>query len=180
MIFLLTLHPLSNMYDVFLPSYTPGCPHGCAAWNETSGPLWKTGKVPPQANSGGKGVCSMPAAQSGAHECDCAEKDADTYMTDSYAGPWCYCADVKVGEPDKAYCNPPNATVEQLNLQVAAPDTIVASFVTYEPLPAGPPVAMLSTSPLADGAAATQLQGVSHLYSFQPKPCHAPAPCPAP
>ncbi len=37
-----------------------------------------------------------------------------------------------------AYCTEPPSHVEQLNLQLAAPDTVVASFVTYEALPAEP------------------------------------------
>ena len=81
-------------------------------------------------------------------------------MTDSYAGPWCYCASAAKGEPDKAYCTPPSSHVEQLNLQVAAPDTVVASFVTYEELPATPPLAMLGTSP----ENMKQQTGVSHKY----------------
>jgi len=158
---LLLVSPLANMYDVIMPSYIPGCPSGCAAWSSVGQPeLWADGTVPADAAN----HCAMPAAQSGAHECDCAEKDADTYMTDSYAGPWCFCASGKHGEaasPDKAYCTPPPSHVEQLNLQLAAPDTVVASFVTYESLPTSPPIAMLGTS--VDSM--VQVAGVSHKYT---------------
>ena len=163
MAFSLIFAPFSNMYDVIMPAYESGCPHGCADWTTVDQPaLWADGKVP----SGAGRNCAMPAAQSGAHECDCGEKDADTYMTDSYAGPWCFCADSKgewdqFGETSKAYCTPPKSHVEQLNLQLAAPDTVVASFVTYEDLPTAPPVAMLGTS----DNPTTQVTGVSHKYT---------------
>lgn len=174
---LVALASLGNMYDIVMPSYLSGCSNGCMAWDGARlanySHLWADG-VPKDAGSS----CAMPAAQAGKHECDCGQKDAERYMTDSYAGPWCFCN--AGATKNMSYCSAPKSHVEQLNLQVAAPDTIVASFVTYEALPAGPPVAMLSTSPLADGGAATQLQGVSHSYSFQPKPCKAPAVCPAP
>lgn len=151
----------ANMYDVIMPSYISGCSHGCTPWTSAGqDQLWANGKVPADAAS----HCAMPAAQSGAHECDCAEKDADTYMTDSYAGPWCFCAasaDGVAPTSDKAYCTPPNSHVEQLNLQLAAPDTVVASFVTYEDLSTSPPVAMLGTS--KDDM--VKVTGVSHLYA---------------
>ena len=58
----------ANMYDVVMPSYLSGCPHGCANWSAVGqDQLWATGKVPTDAGNN----CAMPAAQSGTHECDC-------------------------------------------------------------------------------------------------------------
>mmetsp|Transcript_42180 Transcript_42180/g.75523 ORF Transcript_42180/g.75523 Transcript_42180/m.75523 type:complete len:567 (-) Transcript_42180:138-1838(-) len=143
-----------NVYDYFMPHYIPGCKGGCASWASVrkAASLFADGKVPEEA-----GVqCAMPGASAGNHECDCAEKNATTYMEDSYAGPWCYCKD-----GTSEYCTPPNSTVEQLNLQLAASSVVVAGFVTYEELPAGPAVAMLGTSV----GNMRLIEGVSHKYS---------------
>jgi hypothetical protein len=149
------------MYDVVMPSYIPGCAHGCASWASLSkdvAAMFATADGPRAACQ----HCAMPANHSGMHECDCGQKDDQRYMTDSYAGPWCYCLEAD-GTPSTttAYCTPPNATVEQLNLQIADPTTVVASFVTYEPLPSSAPVAMLGES---EDALTTTVLGVSHEY----------------
>merc|ERR1719326_1526006 len=79
-----------------------------------------------------------------------------TYINDSYAGPWCFCAD-----GSQAYCNPPSNVVEQLNLQLAASDVVVASFITYETLPNKPAMAMLGLSE----DSMQPVEGVSHKYT---------------
>lgn len=101
----------------------------------------------------------MPGASAGDHECDCS--DQNETITDSFAGPWCFCADPAPGEEDKQYCMPPDSVPEQINLQMAAPDALVASFVTYEALPTEPPVAMLGLSPQS----MQPVTGVSHFYN---------------
>ena len=54
---------------------------------------------------------------------------------------------------------------EQINLQYAAPDTVVAAFVTYEKAePSTPATAMFG----AAGRAAVALTGVSHWLAFTP------------
>jgi hypothetical protein len=62
-----------------------------------------------------------------------------------------------------SYCEPPKSSVpEQVNLQLAAWDTLVVGFVTYEQLPTAAPVAML----YEQGGAAEGLRvtGVSHEF----------------
>jgi len=117
-----------------------------------AGDLFYDGTVPKDAGAN----CAMPARTAGAHECDCGEKDKMTFINDSYAGPWCYCSD-----GSQAYCSPPLSVVEQLNLQLAASDVVVASFITYENLPANPAMAMLGTSETE----LQEVEGVSHKYS---------------
>eukprot|EP00051_Salpingoeca_urceolata_P027595 m.482294 g.482294 ORF g.482294 m.482294 type:complete len:583 (-) comp22487_c0_seq1:276-2024(-) len=153
----------ANMYDVFMPNYISGCKNGCAEWatagNSSYQPfinaLFQFGKVPADAGN----QCAMPAGSAGRHECDCADKDE--VITDSFAGPWCYCKDPAPGEPFAAYCRAAWRTPEQINLQYAAPNTVVASFVTYESsLPANPPVAMFGP----DASSLKPVMGVSHFY----------------
>merc|ERR1711871_132941 len=155
-----------NMYDVIMRQYTSTCKHGCADW----------GSVPNQNQSiidamfaGGKAgaaaagsSCAMPANHAGDNECDCGQKDADKYIFDSYQGPWCYCKQPQKGMPSAAYCQPPQSTPEQINLQVASPSVVVVGFVTYEhSFPAAPPVAMLGTSEQH----MTEIKGVSRHYA---------------
>lgn len=138
-----------------MPQYMPGCATGgCVDWSSVNGAgaLFKDGSVPKEAGAS----CAMPAATAGAHECDCGEKDMMKYINDSYAGPWCFCSD-----GSQAYCSPPNSVVEQLNLQLAASDVVVASFITYENLPAKPAIAMFGTSE----SNMQEVEGVSHKYT---------------
>ena len=60
-----------------------------------------------------------------------------------------------------AYCTPPSAHAEQINVQLADASTVVASFVTYEDVPTKPPVGMLGES--AD-TLDTTVTGVTHHY----------------
>jgi hypothetical protein len=154
-VFFLTLAAVAgNTYDYFMPAYVSACEGGCMDWISApnASRLFIGGKVPANAGSS----CAMPGASAGNNECDCAEKNATTYIEDSYAGPWCYCQN---GPPQ--YCTPPSSTVEQLNLQLAASHVVVAAFVTYEDLPAGPAVAMLGTSK----DSLRLIEGVSHKYT---------------
>ena len=80
---------------------------------------------------------------SGDNECDCGQKDGDTYIYDSYEGPWCFCADPETGENTTQYCYPPKSIPEQINLQLAGSGLIVVGFVTYEDTQAAdPPMAV--------------------------------------
>lgn len=97
----------------------------------------------------------MPGASAGLFECDGCTVDK---IYNSFAGPWCYC---KEDGRKEQYCTPPTAVPEQLNLQVAAPDVVVASFVTFETeATPEPPVAMFGS----DQHHLKPVTGVSHLY----------------
>ena len=97
-------------------------------------------------------ACSMPARPTGIHA-NTAEKNASNWtelVYTSFAGPWCVCANTTGAIKDRlAYCMPPRGVPEQINLQLAKQDTVIASFVTYEAAPPGPgehPVAMFGKS----------------------------------
>eukprot|EP00656_Telonema_subtile_P040233 TRINITY_DN452_c0_g1_i1.p1 TRINITY_DN452_c0_g1~~TRINITY_DN452_c0_g1_i1.p1 ORF type:complete len:602 (-),score=155.73 TRINITY_DN452_c0_g1_i1:145-1950(-) len=150
----------ANVYDVVLPLYQPAAGCKCASWTSVSSnateqaridATWLNGKPPADIGN----ACAMPGASAGEFECDGCTVDK---IYNSFAGPWCYCE-----SQGEQYCTPPTSVPEQINLQVAAPDVVVASFVTFEarpPLPTETPVAMF-------GSSETDLQpvqGVSHLY----------------
>jgi len=92
---------------------------------------------------------------------DLCAPDPDEVITDSFAGPWCYCLNPAKGDPFAAYCKPPQSVPEQINIQLASPSVVVASFVTYEALPSSPPIAMFGTDPTNLNITVV---GVSHLY----------------
>jgi len=135
---------MGNMYDVLMPKYLPpsGCTK-CASWSTKGASIWAAGAIPADASNS----CAMPAAAI----------DGKNTVEASFSGPWCHCE--ATGEPGT--CIAPNLNPEQINLQLAEPTVLVASFVTYEnAAPASVPVANLT-----DAAGVSQLlEGVSHLY----------------
>jgi hypothetical protein len=108
----------ANVYDVIMPHYTTTCKNGCIKWADvtdfvdpgvyhnsttktTVGSLFADGSVP----DGLADECAMPAAHAGNHLCDCGvDRNAfdETYMLDSYAGPWCFCKDPAPRDPPTA------------------------------------------------------------------------------
>ena len=162
-----------NMYDVIMPAYTSLCKNGCASWASAG-----AGNATQQAiidaffadsSAAAAAHCAMPANHAGDNECDCGQKDGETYIFDSYEGPWCYCKDPAAGENKTQYCNPAAAASapEQINLQMAAQNVVVVGFVTYEAaLPAGaaaPPNPSALFGPKGETQAV--VSGVSQLYA---------------
>lgn len=77
-------------------------------------------------------------------------------------GAWCVCASGSAKEWD--YCQSTSDDVpEQINLQLAGPDTVVVSFVTFdESAPSDPPIGSIKKSgETGDGRLLT---GVTHTY----------------
>ena len=67
------------------------------------------------------------------------------------------------------YCTSATGVPEQINLQLAAPDALVVSFVTFEDAaPTAPPTALLCLAG-GEGAAAapTRINGVTHVHKTQ-------------
>ena len=86
---------------------------------------WINNKPPSNAGSS----CAMPGGSAGHFECDGCTVDV---VTNSYAGPWCYCRTPVHGYNHTQYCLAPLQVPEQVNLQVADAESVVASFVTRE------------------------------------------------
>jgi len=132
------------VYDLFMPHYKSNCTDGCQSWASVKGAekYFAGGKVPAEAGS----HCVIASAT--------ADRSHD--VDHSYEGSWCFCGD---GTPK--YCSPPENTVEQLNLQIARHDAVVAGFVTYEDLPSSPAIAMLGTSP----SSMVEVKGTSVVFT---------------
>ena len=103
-----------NVYDVSMPLYRPSCRHGCLPWSEVASSLAPSATltqaavnslfIEGAAGSAAAGSdCAMPGASAGAHEKDCglhcdpAGSDQWTRISDSFAGPWCFCKDPVAG-----------------------------------------------------------------------------------
>jgi len=155
----------ANMYDVLLPHYEPADGCICAPWDSVGNATeqsridatWLEGKPPADANNS----CAMPAASAGLFECDGCTVDK---IYNSFKGPWCYCIPLWPGFPaNEQYCTPPVGIPEQINLQLAAPDVTVASFVTFDfrvPNSTELPEALFGDSP----ETLTSVIGISHPY----------------
>ncbi len=164
---LLLVNVAGNVYDVLMPAYKVNattCPGGCAAWTNLSSntteqafydAMWYDGKPPANASN----VCAMPAASSGMFECDGCTVDR---IWNSFGGPWCYCSS-PVGAPaGPVYCEPSATAPEQINLQIARADVVVASFVSHD-------VSFdAAKAPIAEfakvGETPKTIGGVAHLY----------------
>ena len=87
----------ANVYDVTQAHYAPGCTHGCAPWASAASTNYSQADIDALFIGGHAAAvaagssCAMPGAHAGNHECDCGQMDEDRYMTDSYAGAWCFC-----------------------------------------------------------------------------------------
>eukprot|EP01051_Picozoa_sp_SAG22_P015445 SAG22_NODE_2018_length_3130_cov_2.890135_1_plen_287_part_00 len=168
----------ANQYNVLFPKYiAPAeCTNGCARWADVQADgvslpqaavakLFANGTVPAAAGSSCLMPGSAPVHGEGRRLLRSTDpEDAWLWSMGKSAAengsvPICLCKGGKGAQT--GYCTAPNSVPEQLNLQYAAADVVVAAFVTYEKsLPAAPPVAMFS----AAGEAQQQLSGVSHWY----------------
>ena len=168
---------LADMHDVLLPHYLPPaeCAAGCAAWasvGSAADVLWAAGAPPPHASN----FCAIPAAAvdepkrgattpsmcGGPHLGDLVCNGS----TSSFYGPICACAPGAPGAaaPTFATCTASRSYPEQINLQIAAADTVVVSFVTFEEeLPAEPPALQLRDAGETTWQAAHT--GVAHRYT---------------
>jgi hypothetical protein len=151
---------LANMFDTVFPSYSSGCGSNaaCAKWSDirNATAIWANQSAMLAAGNS----CAMPALPIG--------HSPNDSVLDSFSGPWCYCTG---GERTHDFCDPPSSSVEQLNLQLAHGQTVVASFITYEAMPSDPPVAMLGTAPSLDDA--VTLHGLTHDYKPPTAVAHA-------
>eukprot|EP01062_Namystynia_karyoxenos_P005021 TRINITY_DN1176_c0_g1_i9.p2 TRINITY_DN1176_c0_g1~~TRINITY_DN1176_c0_g1_i9.p2 ORF type:complete len:207 (+),score=39.66 TRINITY_DN1176_c0_g1_i9:78-698(+) len=132
------------MYDTFSPELLPPaeCEAGCAPWSARDPTIWRHGRVP---------------AEAGSH---CAQVGA--LVNNHTLGSWCFCNATKPGGAEWGYCTHGMGIPEQINIQVASPDTVVISWVTFEQVaPAEPPVVMIKKG---EEAQWTTLRGVTHVH----------------
>ena len=143
---------------------TKTCKDSCLPWDAMPNASiqaemnskWINNKPPSNAGSS----CAMPGGSAGHFECDGCTVDV---VTNSYAGPWCYCRTPVRGYNHTQYCLAPLQVPEQVNLQVADAESVVASFVTREssvPTSGEPPVAYFGDNK----DKLTLVKGVTHHY----------------
>ena len=161
LLLLASSHPADAvMYDVISPKLLAPeeCPHGCAAWSKTNTPAdwWQHGAVP----AGASNHCAQPANATGL----ATPKPVLDPKGIGGQGAWCVCEGMQeagwLSRGKWGYCTSASYIPEQINLQLANPDTVVVSFVTFEPTaPEGLPVAMLSKQAIDDGPALSAAPG---------------------
>eukprot|EP00051_Salpingoeca_urceolata_P011653 m.144696 g.144696 ORF g.144696 m.144696 type:complete len:710 (-) comp17202_c0_seq1:136-2265(-) len=149
--------------DVLEPLKAPPsvCANGCARWgalaadgnhaNQTAvNLLWRNHSLQKSAGA----VCAQPGLS--------PFKDGST--VGGYSGAYCFCkGPLQVTDTVVGYCESKPGVPEQINLQVSAPDTLVASFVTFGPQAAGAhPQVQVSEDPSLAGAKV--FEGVTHTY----------------
>ena len=177
-----------NQYNVLFPKYhAPAeCTDGCAKWADVAGDgvtgvtknavaaLFANSTIPADVGS----TCAMPGSapvhgegrrllKSGDAE-DSWMRSLSQAAAETGSVPICFCKNSKTSSsPEKliggviGYCTPPQSVPEQINLQFASADIVVAAFVTYEKQQlSDPPTAMLGE----EGATAKKLTGISHWY----------------
>ena len=154
---------LGNMYDVIEPDFlpSPACATGCAAWSTLNATVTEWFADPANVERAGSS-CAQLGRTPG------LSKPSPVLDPSGIGGQgaFCFCAGADArgavnNDREWGYCSSPLGRPEQINLQVASPDTVVVYFVTFESVePAGLPVAVL------DGAGDDQaeIQGVTHKY----------------
>ena len=143
---LLVQQTQANMPDIVMPTYVPACE--CAAWTghgETVDRLWAS----PEAQVAAGSSCAMPANRLQPFRkgpvCVCKDGTASKKCTANWPpgcnvtdGSGCSCDAFGANTsnpascPCTSNCNAALKTPEQINLQLAGPDVVVASFVTFD------------------------------------------------
>jgi len=168
----------ANQYNVLYPHYiAPAeCAHGCAKWADVAGDgvklnqskvaaLFANGTVPADAGAS----CLWPGMAVSHHEgrrrlADGKPKGKPTESSIPYC--LCQSAPGSLTPPanETGQCTPPMSTPEQINLQYASADIVVAAFVTYEKGElSAPPQAMFGEE--GKPTSVKQIKGISHYYS---------------
>ena len=139
-----TLSALGFLYDVISPDMLPGakCINGCANWssqNATVNSWWEHGVPPADAGA----FCAQLPRSHALNSCpNCLpHSQAKWAQPGGLNGSGCFCEGLEnVWDDCISRLNSP----EQINVQIAAPDTVVLAFVTFEKVaPTAPPEALV-------------------------------------
>eukprot|EP01050_Picozoa_sp_SAG11_P004449 SAG11_NODE_284_length_11240_cov_6.333812_10_plen_311_part_00 len=182
-----------NMYDLLQPRHLrpAGCTLGCARWDALAADGSTANQSLVDRNWGGGSPpvgAGRSCAQQGMVQPD--EWPGETIHGQGGAGvgsmgAFCYCSHAATHNsssptpiPQWGTCEPPTLTPEQINLQWAAPTTIVIGFVTFgdvaNPRPnasALPPIAEVRlASSGGNGGARREAKGVTTEYATAAAP----------
>ena len=149
-----------SFYDVLQPHMVPAPGVTCLDWAEAGAEAnarWATPGSPP--------------ADASAH---CAQQGQGATATApsggklTSRGTLSYCIDRATR--NISYCHSARGVPEQVNVQIASPDSVVVGFVTFESLPPKQPPAVLLSTANGGGASAaaagtTRHTGVTHVHT---------------
>ena len=142
-------------YDVLQPHMLPAPGVTCLDWAAAGAEVnarWATPGSPP-----------AHAAAHCAQQGNGATATAATGGTLTSRGSLSYCIDRATR--NISYCRSAQGVPEQVNVQIASPDSVVVGFVTFEPVPPSrPPTLLLSTAGGAP-ASTTRHTGVTHVHT---------------
>ena len=126
-------------YDVIQPHQVPPPGVTCEKWenlNATFNQYWRNGSPPAQAEN----HCAQQALGSSQNPCVQASLDHGSIC------PHSYCIDAAT--MNQVECQSVDGVPEQINVQIASPDTVVVGWVTHEsPAPVNPPTVSFSERP---------------------------------
>ena len=142
-------------YDVIQKHQVPPPGVQCIPWTEAPAKFnqyWANGKPPADAGS----FCAQQAKGSAMNPCVQSSLDHGSICPHSY----CITAN-----GTQVQCQSVTGVPEQINLQIASPNSVVVSFVTFEKAaPTRPPIVMFAAGPVDDGALETNITGVTHVH----------------
>ncbi len=141
----------AEMYDVVSPKLLPPA-GGCKAWSDVPAQdkYWRAGKAPADAGS----FCAQQGkGNPEAHWDPVMGSGAQAHYISAY------CVSARSGKVEQ--CTSPQHVPEQVNVQIASPDTVVISWVTFEDTPGAlAPVANVTTA----AGESTTFKGVTHKH----------------
>eukprot|EP00755_Sulcionema_specki_P013817 Sspe_Gene.55011::Locus_30304_Transcript_1_1_Confidence_1.000_Length_1890::g.55011::m.55011 len=132
----------ADFYDVISPYLQPPA-GGCKAWSDAPeyDKYWVHGKPPADAGA------------------NCAQMGKGNPMNANAHTASAYCVSKTSGKLE--FCTSATGVPEQINIQIASPDTVVVSFVTFETSPPAVPLVEMGTE---SGKLTNTVRGVTHLH----------------
>lgn len=150
------------MYDVISKHAVPPA-GGCMDWESVPAKhnaFWAEGKPPADAAS----YCAQQAKGSANSSC-WGNLPGEHGMSHGSVCPTSYCVSKVTGEI--AFCSSAFGVPEQVNVQIAGPDSVVVQWVTFEQdAPTTPPVVEFGSS---SGKLDTSASGVTHVHETSGK-----------
>jgi hypothetical protein len=142
-------------YDVLQPHQVPAPGVTCVDWTDVGANFnarWAAGSPP----AGASNHCAQQA--------NGATATAPAGGSPTSRGTLSYCIDAATH--NISYCRSAQGVPEQVNVQIASPDSVVVAFVTFEAAPPKqPPTVLLSAAAGGGGGGApTRHTGVTHVH----------------
>ena len=154
LLFVLAAAAKALFYDVLQPHQVPPNGTTCMHWADAPAEFnahWAEGKPPSNASN----FCAQQAK--GSNENPCVQSSLDH----GSICPHSYCIDAATKK--QVQCVSLDGIPEQINLQIASPESVVIGFVTFETSnPTNPPIAMVGS---ASGQLTQSHTGCSYIHN---------------